>query len=238
MKNKFALSFGLSLIIVGIFSVFFDTDKLIVFAMSISALLFSIINYIISTIYIENDDMNIELLYIIPFIVLMLIICYSSSIEELPISSIILDAKISNFLLFISFGLIFVIEYNNSKQEKSKDRLYNMYIIKESQEYNIYLKNEINEIFKILLEEDKDLDEQIEGFFDEIDNACDERIKRDGIKLDLIKSKKDLYSLRDFDDIYKKHVDVLNTEKIIEKAKKLRKDYRKYIKNEEKKGKK
>ncbi len=44
MNNKFALSFGISLVIVGLLNIFFETSNIILFGLSVSTTIFSIMN--------------------------------------------------------------------------------------------------------------------------------------------------------------------------------------------------
>ena len=100
MNNKFALSFGISLVIVGLLNIFFETSNIILFWLSVSTTIFSIMNMLEPKI----SNKKLELLYIIPFVLLVSIFCYSNSLMKIEINSNIVNSKITNILTFISFG--------------------------------------------------------------------------------------------------------------------------------------
>ena len=54
MNNKFALSFGISLVIVGLLNIFFETSNIILFGLSVSTTIFSIMNMFEPKILIKN----------------------------------------------------------------------------------------------------------------------------------------------------------------------------------------
>ena len=55
MNNKMSLSFGISLVVVGILNFWFETTNIILFGLSISALLFSLIEIVFSAIEILSS---------------------------------------------------------------------------------------------------------------------------------------------------------------------------------------
>ena len=81
MNNKFALSFGISLVIVGLLNIFFETSNIILFGLSVSTTIFSIMNMFEPKI----SNKKLELLYIIPFVLLVSIFCYSNSLMKFEI---------------------------------------------------------------------------------------------------------------------------------------------------------
>ena len=102
MNNKFALSFGISLMLVGLLNIFFETSNIILFGLSVSTIIFSIINLIVPKV--KNE--RAEFLYIIPFVLLVTIFCYSNSLINNPVIIIIINSKITNILTFILVSLI------------------------------------------------------------------------------------------------------------------------------------
>lgn len=104
MNNKFALSFGISLVIVGLLNIFFKTSNIILFGLSVSTTIFSIMNMLEPKI----SNKKLELLYIIPFVLLVSIFCYSNSLMKIEIIWNIVNSKITNILTFISFGFLFI----------------------------------------------------------------------------------------------------------------------------------
>lgn len=100
MNNKFALSFGISLVIVGLLNIFFETSNIILFGLSVSTTIFSIMNMFEPKI----SNKKLELLYIIPFVLLVSIFCYCNLLMKIEIIWNIVNSKITNILTFISFG--------------------------------------------------------------------------------------------------------------------------------------
>lgn len=49
MKSKFALSFGIALIFIGLVNFLFETNNIILFGISLSAFIFSILSILFST---------------------------------------------------------------------------------------------------------------------------------------------------------------------------------------------
>ena len=80
MKSKFALSFGISLIFIGGINFFLDTNNVILFGISLSAFIFSIISILFAT---EIYEEKYEFLYIIPFVVMLSFLCYGTELMKI-----------------------------------------------------------------------------------------------------------------------------------------------------------
>ena len=206
MHNKFSLSFGISFIIVGALNIFFETDNTVLFALSISAVLFSIIN-IITTKY------KLEFLYIIPFVVLVAILCYNSCFSRNNLFVNIVNSKITNILTFISFGSLFISEYIKTYVERKKERITNIMINNEIFNYSTLILKLINDYLEVLISKKIILDEEHKEFLSKIETLCREKGKQANITHDLLKMKKDHFSIHDFSEIYEKNNDVINLEK-------------------------
>lgn len=90
-ENGFKFSFGVSIIILGIISIFFNTNNNILTGISLSALLFTLID----AIQIKNN-----VWYIFPLSLLLIFCIYPDFI----IVKALLDTKFNNCIVFISFG--------------------------------------------------------------------------------------------------------------------------------------
>ena len=91
-ENGFKLSFGLSIIFVGILSLFFNISNLVIIGVSISSLLFAIIDALPK----KNN-----LLYFFPLSILLISCIFSN----MPFINFFLTSKLNNFIVFASFGL-------------------------------------------------------------------------------------------------------------------------------------
>ena len=83
-----------------ILNIFFETSNIILFGLSVTTTIFSIMNMFEPKI----SNKKLELLYIIPFVLLVSIFCYSNSLMKIEIIWNIVNSKITNILTFISFG--------------------------------------------------------------------------------------------------------------------------------------
>ena len=206
MHNKFSLSFGISFVIVGILNIFFETDNTVLFALSISAVLFSIIN-IVTTKY------KLEYLYTIPFVVLVAILCYNNYFNENGTFVNLVNSKITNILTFISFGTLFISEYIKSYKEKAKERMANMMINDEIFNYSSLILKLVNDYLKALIEKKITLDKENNSFIKKIEELCQEKGKQAMIANDLLKMEKNYFSIQEFMKIYEKNNDTINLEK-------------------------
>lgn len=106
-ENGFKVAFGISIIIVGIFSIFYDTGNTVLVGISLSSVIFSMIDAI------PNRN---NLWYILPLSVLLLF----SIFPNLPFIKLFLDTRFNNLIVFISFGTTFIINYYTSFTERIK----------------------------------------------------------------------------------------------------------------------
>ena len=204
MNSKLSVCFGASLIIIGGLNFIFETNNIILFGMNLSALLFSLINYLILRFHdcIKSD--KIEFFYIIPFVVFLFFCCFSESLKNFSLIESILSSQISNAITFLSFGLIFIAEYSNYKNEmKISRKLYG--------ELSLENANSLRSaLLKIMDYGDSitnvELLNSIKYFFAE-------QTKKMEIELELFKSEKDYFSIVDFNKIYTEKSEILNYKK-------------------------
>lgn len=210
MKSKFALSFGISLIFVGILNIFLETSSVILFGLSVSTLLFSLISIAFTLFVSDDEDNKLEFIYIIPFVILLSIFCYSNSLMKLSFISNIVNSNFLNVLTFISFGLLFISEYINYKISLMYQKINIYSIIIEAYDYSNLILESIIDYRKELIKNKIIIDEQTETFLDKIEDLCNEKTKKAKIEAELLKLEKDYYTVEDFDKIYTKNNEKLN----------------------------
>lgn len=213
MNNKFALSFGISLVIVGVLNIFFETSNIILLGLSISTTIFSFINMFVA---IKNSK-KLELLYIIPFVLLISIFCYSNSLMKIYMVAKIVDGKTTNILTFVSFGFLFISEYLSFGYAKKNYISFQQGLINESLEYSALILTLQNEYMKTITNNNRTIDIESKDFFDKIDKLCNEKIRQARINTDLLSLNKGLYTIQDFNYFYQKYNDTLNINDKIEK---------------------
>lgn len=196
MNSKFSVCFGIALIITGMFNFIFETSNVILLGMNFSALLFSLINFIILIFYKHIKSDKVEFFYIIPFVVLLVFCCFNESFKSITFINNLADSKILNAISFLSFGLIFISEFFSYKKELdiSRNMYYQMIISKSEHSKMIFSK--------ILEYKNKTTDEASIEFFSSMEKMLSEEIKRIKIDSKLIKSKKHFFSIVDFDEAY------------------------------------
>lgn len=213
MNNKFALSFGISLVIVGLLNIFFETSNIILFGLSVSTTIFSIMNMFEPKII----NKKLELLYVIPFVLLVSIFCYSNSLMKNEIISDVVNSKITNILTFISFGLLFISEFINYNIAKNQYINFQMAMITDNLQYSALLLGLQNEYLKSATKNPSSIEIESKKFFDDIEKLCNEKIRLSRIDIELLEQKKGLFTIQDLNMVYQKHHDILDINGKIEK---------------------
>ena len=213
MNNKFALSFGISLVFVGLLNIIFETSNIILFGLSVSTTIFSFMNIIVPKI--KNE--KAELLYIVPFILLVSIFCYSNSLMKNEIISNIVNSKITNILTFISFGFLFISDYINYKNTEKQYINYQMEMNTDSLRYSALILGLQNEYLQATSNNPNSIDIESKKFFNEIEKLCNENIRLSRIDLELLEKHRGIFTIDEFNLVYRKHHDVLNVDSKIEK---------------------
>lgn len=212
MNNKFALSFGISLLIVGFLSLFLGTSKIVLFALSISTTIFSFINIIVLKI---NEKMT--LLYILPFVILLSFFCFDDVLLKNEVINKIINSRIADVLTFLSFGFLFVSEYLNYRETIQDIRMNQRNLLINDYEYSTMIMVLSNEYMKQLVKKNKNIDEESQKYLDNIQELCIEKSRLADINFSLLELNKEQYSLEDFNIIYKQNFDTINYEKSIKK---------------------
>ena len=213
MNNKFALSFGISLVIVGLLNIFFETSNIILFGLSVSTTIFSIMNMF------EHKIINkkLELLYVIPFVLLVSIFCYSNSLMKNEIISDVVNSKITNILTFISFGLLFISEFINYNNAKKQYINFQMAMITDNLQYSALILGLQNEYLQSTTKNPSSMEIESKKFFDDIEKLCNEKIRLSRIDIELLEQNKGLFTIQDLNMVYQKHHDILDINGKIEK---------------------
>ena len=206
MNNKFALSFGISLVIVGLLNIFFETSNIILFGLSVSTTIFSIMNMLEPKI----SNKKLELLYIIPFVLLVSIFCYSNSLMKIEIIWNIVNSKITNILTFISFGFLFISEFINYKNARNQYINFQMAMINDNLQYSALILGLQNEYLKSIIKNPGLIDIESKTFFNEIEKLCNEKIRLSQIDTELLEQNKGLFTIRDLNMVYQKYNDILD----------------------------
>lgn len=206
MNNKFALSFGISLVIVGLLNIFFETSNIILFGLSVSTTIFSIMNMLEPKI----SNKKLELLYIIPFVLLVSIFCYSNSLMKIEIISNIVNSKITNILTFISFVFLFISEFINYKNARNQYINFQMAMINDNLQYSALILGLQNEYLKSIIKNPGLIDIESKKLFNEIEKLCNEKIRLSQIDTELLEQNKGLFTIRDLNMVYQKYHDILD----------------------------
>ena len=120
-NNSIVLSFALSIIVIGIISIFYSTNNTLLIGIAISSLLLTIIQCF------SNGN---TMLNILPIFTMLLFGFFQKSIESIPVINLLLQEKYCNVVIFIAFSLTFLTQaYKNILfKHKLKQQLvdYNM----------------------------------------------------------------------------------------------------------------
>lgn len=213
MNNKFALSFGISLVIVGLLNIFFETSNIILFGLSVSTTIFSIMNMFEPKII----NKKLELLYVIPFVLLVSIFCYGNSLMKNEIISDVVNSKITNIMTFISFGLLFISEFINYNNAKNQYINFQMAMITDNLQYSALILGLQNEYLQSTTKNPSSMEIESKKFFDDIEKLCNEKIRLSRIDIELLEQNKGLFTIQDLNMVYQKHHDILDINGKIEK---------------------
>lgn len=211
MKSKFALSFGIALIFIGIINFFLETNNIILFGISLSAFIFSIISILFATMI---DEEKCEFLNIIPLIVLLCFLCYGNELMKIDIIKYIVNSKLTSSLTFISFGLSFASEYIIENKFKLVERIKHLSLANEMIDYTCLLILIKNKYLKECVNKKVIIDDSCKAFLRELENLLKEKEKESRIIVELLSKDKDIYSIDDFKSIYINNTDILNYKKI------------------------
>jgi len=221
-----SLSFGISLVVVGILNFWFETTNIILFGLSISALLFSLIEIVFSVIEIFSSKRIrggwLEFIYILPFALLISSFCYSNSLMQIPFINELVNGRITSLLTITSFGLLFISGYINYKREEKMNTLAQSELVKSTTDESFESGIEVMTIISDYIDETKSrgiaIDKSILNLFDDITNYYGDKGKLAYTKIALLRTGKYQFTIKEFEEEYKKSVKDFN-EKVKNKGK-------------------
>ena len=104
-NNSIVLSFAIAIVIVGFFSIFYDTGNGLLIGIAISTFLLTIIQCF------SNGN---TMLNILPIFTMLVFGFFQKSIENIPVLNVLLKENLRNFIIFIAFSLSFITQaYKN-----------------------------------------------------------------------------------------------------------------------------
>ena len=104
-NNSIVLSFAISIIIVGIISIFYSNNQSLLIGIAISSLLLTLIQCF------SNGN---TMLNILPVFTMLMFGFFDTSISSIPVFNVLLDKNNSNFIIFLAFSLTFLTQaYKN-----------------------------------------------------------------------------------------------------------------------------
>lgn len=235
MNNKMSLSFGISLVAVGILNFWFETTNIILFGLSISALLFSLIEIVFSVIEIFSSKRIrggwLEFIYILPFALLISSFCYSNSLMQIPFISGLVNGRITSLLTITSFGLLFISGYINYKREEKMNKEAQAELVKstidESSASGVEIMTIVNNYIANANSKNVILDKSILNLFNEIMNYYSDKGKLLNTKAALLETGKYKFTIKEFEEAYNKSVEKFNEEvknKVKNKTNKIKED--------------
>ena len=104
-NNSIVLSFALSIIVIGIFSIFYKNSTSLLIGIALSSLLLTIIQCVSN----GNTMYNI-----LPIFTMLILGFFQKSLENIPVINVLLKEQYKNFIIFIAFSLTFLTQaYKN-----------------------------------------------------------------------------------------------------------------------------
>ena len=155
-NNSIVLSFALSIIIIGIFSIFYNTNNTLLIGIAISSLLLTIIQCF------SNGN---TMLNILPIFTMLIFGFFQKSIENIPGVNILLEDKYCNLIIFLAFSLTFI-------TQAYKNILFKHQLKQQLVDYNV----EKNKIIYSQLEIIKNIKEKINIIKDSNNSSTKELI--------------------------------------------------------------
>ena len=159
-NNSIVLSFAIAIIIVGIFSCFYNNSESLLIGIAISALLLTLIQCF------SNGN---TMLNILPIFTMLVFGFFQNSLAKIPVINILLNQKYSYFIIFLAFSLTFLTQAYKNIIFKHK--------IKET---NVNFNNEKNKMITtelVIIKNVKDKTKIIKRYIEEA-NIKDERVNK------------------------------------------------------------
>ena len=156
-NNSIVLSFALSIIVIGIFSIFYKNSTSLLIGIALSSLLLTIIQCVSN----GNTMYNI-----LPIFTMLIFGFFQKSLENIPVINVLLKEQYTNFIIFIAFSITFLtqqlINYNLEKNKLIYAQLEVIKTIKDKTNKIISLVDNKNITQKELKQELEELEEYVE----------------------------------------------------------------------------
>lgn len=203
MKNNFSLSFSLALIITGFFCLFYDVNNVIMFGVSFSSFVFSLISIALSF----TNKKKYELAYALPFIILLCFCCYSDSLMNNVEIEEMVNSGITNAITFFSFGTTFLADNISRMRERKIENKKNKRMVEENINYSQQIVDLTMDYMKSLEKKKIGPDEDSKVLINNIMNLSKEKIRQSAFNNELLKLEKSNFT---FDEINKVFIDSSN----------------------------
>lgn len=207
MKNNISLAFALALLFTGMFCFLFNVNEKIMFGVSFSSFTFSGISIILSFL----NKKKYELLYAIPFIILLCFCCYGDLFMKNVEIKEMINSGLPNAITFFSFGTVFIAENISKHNEREIEKKKNEKLVEENINYCEQIVKLTNNYIKLLEDKKIVLDTDSKDFIRNIVDLSQEKVRQSTIIYELLKLRKNNY---DIDDINKVFIDSSNVIKI------------------------
>ena len=149
-NNSIVLSFAFSIIIIGIFSIFYKNSSALLIGIAISSLMLTLIQCF------SNGN---TILNILPIFTLLIFGFFQSALENIPLINVLLKSEYANFIIFLAFSLTFFTQsYKNiifknklkkttikSNEEKNKMIYDELEIINNIKDKSLKIKKVLND---------------------------------------------------------------------------------------------
>lgn len=172
-NNSIVLSFALSIIVIGIFSIFYKNSTSLLIGIALSSLLLTIIQCVSN----GNTMYNI-----LPILTMLVFGFFQKSLENIPVLNVLLKEQYTNFIIFIAFSLTFLTQaYKNIVfNHKIKEQLINYNIEKNKRIYAQLeviktIKDKTNKIISLVDNKDitqKELKQELEELEEYVENQA------------------------------------------------------------------
>ncbi len=172
-NNSIVLSFALSIIVIGIFSIFYKNSTSLLIGIALSSLLLTIIQCVSN----GNTMYNI-----LPIFTMLILGFFQKSLENIPVINVLLKEQYKNFIIFIAFSLTFLTQaYKNIVfNHKIKEQLINYNIEKNKRIYAQLeviktIKDKTNKIISLVDNKDitqKELKQELEELEEYVENQA------------------------------------------------------------------
>ena len=214
-NNSIVLSFALSIIVIGIFSIFYKNSTSLLIGIALSSLLLTIIQCVSN----GNTMYNI-----LPIFTMLILGFFQKSLENIPVINVLLKEQYKNFIIFIAFSLTFLTQaYKNIVfNHKIKEQLINYNIEKNKRIYAQLeviktIKDKTNKIISLVDNKDitqKELKQELE----ELEEYVEKQAFVSNVKSSLIvkgsEENKSTFNIEEVEESIKLNSSIIKNRKI------------------------